>query len=174
MLTLLMVDDNQADIELLRDACTELAIGANIIGAENGLRALSVLEKIVTFSEPRPTGILLDLNMPQMDGRDVLSFIKGTPDLSSIPTIILTSSASPLDRKQCLDLGADAYFTKPNTLDELNQLIRNIEKIVRPGPLQQLFVALPSPGTSDMPTKALVQIGAWIGARIRSAISCSP
>jgi CheY-like chemotaxis protein len=133
MFNLLMVDDNPADIEMLHDAIKEAGIKVELMVAENGMRALAVLEKIINGSAPRPAVIILDLNMPQMDGRDLLAFIKGGPDIAMIPTIVLTSSSSPQDRKECLDLGAEAYFTKPNTIDDLDKLVRNIERVVTNG-----------------------------------------
>ncbi|MBA3697351.1 MAG: response regulator [Planctomycetes bacterium] len=132
---LLIVDDNPCDVELLRDAFTELAIGATFMVAADGVEAITLLKQVSLGTAERPAAILLDLNMPRVNGREVLSYIKATAAIAAIPTIILTSSSSPKDRAECLEKGADAYFTKASTLQELEALARQINGLVAKGPV---------------------------------------
>jgi CheY-like chemotaxis protein len=172
MLKLLVVDDNPADIDLLRDAFAELNIAVDLTTAADGLEALGVLEHVVNAASAAPAGILLDLNMPQMHGRDVLTFIKSTPRLAHIPTIVVTSSASPHDRRDCMKLGADAYFTKPGTLEGLNELIRGVEQVIKAGPSRSGVPPTPPFAPGQLMRSIL---GAWRAlSRIRSGVSCSP
>jgi CheY-like chemotaxis protein len=127
----LIVDDNPADVDLIREGFVDAAIAATVIVAENGSEALDLLALVARNEAPAPDAVLLDLNMPRINGRDVLAFIKGTPELAGIPTIILTSSSSPKDRSECLAAGADAFYTKPNTLDQLLVLVREIHGFIR-------------------------------------------
>lgn len=122
----LVVDDNPADVELVQDAFRDLGIRADVRVAGNGRTALDLLQHIAATRGPRPAGVLLDLNMPGVHGRDVLAFIKADPYLAVMPTFILTSSASPRDRDECLAMGADAYLIKPTRLAQLNALVRDV------------------------------------------------
>jgi CheY-like chemotaxis protein len=79
-------------------------------------------------------------------GREVLGFIKGDAALAAIPTVILTSSSSTRDRRECLALGADAYFTKASTLAELNDLARRIDALIVRGPGRNHFQSIPGIG----------------------------
>lgn len=139
---ILIVDDNPADVELLRDAFADLRIPADFLVASDGDEALDLLARIRAAEAKPPTAILLDLNMPRVTGREVLAHVKGDSELSRIPTIILTSSSSPKDQAECLAMGADAYFTKPSTLEELEELVHRVQGIVTKGPGTTLFAAL--------------------------------
>jgi chemotaxis family two-component system response regulator Rcp1 len=134
MPTLMIVDDNPSDVDLLREAFTEAGADASFLVARDGVEALALLAQVAATAVVRPSAILLDLNMPRVDGREVLSFIKGTPDLASITTIIFTSSSSPFDREDCLARGADAFVTKPSTLAQLDEFVRRINHLMTKGP----------------------------------------
>ena len=126
----MIVDDNPSDVDLVRDAFADLAIASEFLVAKDGVDAITLLQRVMANDGVRPSAILLDLNMPRVGGREVLSFIKSTAALRAIPTIILTSSASPKDRDDCLAGGAEAYFVKPRSLEQLNALVRQIHAMV--------------------------------------------
>jgi len=121
-LTILIVDDNPVDVYLIRwvlDA-HELPYELQII--DNGNDALDVFDHIAQ-QHPRPlTVILLDLNLPQRDGKDLLRHVKAIPMGSDIRVVIVTGSTNPADRVDTLALGADAFFVKPFHLTEFMQL----------------------------------------------------
>jgi two-component system, chemotaxis family, response regulator Rcp1 len=125
---ILLVEDNPGDVRLTREAFKRSNIPANINVAQNGEAALSYLRREGDFSKaPRPSLILLDLNMPRKDGRAVLAEIKKDPDLDCIPVIILTSSAAHEDVVRSYKLHASCYITKPSDVDDLNEVVRAIE-----------------------------------------------
>ncbi len=125
---ILLVEDNRADVVLLEKAFEEeQATECAIHVAVNGDEALSFLHRRDQFhNAPRPTIILLDLNLPGRDGREVLSEIKSDEQLRSIPVIILSSSRSDRDVRECYDLHANAYMTKAANFDELVEVVRQI------------------------------------------------
>ena len=128
-LTILIVDDNPVDVYLIRwvlDA-HELPYELQII--DNGNDALDVFDHIAQ-QHPRPlTVILLDLNLPQRDGKDLLRHVKAIPMGSDIRVVIVTGSTNPADRVDTLALGADAFFVKPFHLTEfmaLGEIIKDL------------------------------------------------
>ncbi len=125
---ILLVEDNRADVVLLTKAFEEeQATECSIHVAVNGDDALSFLYRRDQFhNAPRPTIILLDLNLPGRDGREVLSEIKSDAQLRTIPVIILSSSRSDKDACECYDLHANAYMTKATDFDELVAVVRQI------------------------------------------------
>ena len=125
---ILMVEDNPADIELAREALTDLSARKNITVAEDGEEGLSLLRREGRYEHaPQPDLILLDLNLPTIDGRDVLAEIKSDPNLRRIPVVILTSSQNEDDIIQTYDLHANAYVVKPLGLDEFIEVMRAME-----------------------------------------------
>jgi CheY-like chemotaxis protein len=120
---ILVVDDSRADVRLLREAVREQGIAAEVQAAENGEQALDQLRG----GAERPHVILLDLNLPRGDGREVLQAIKTDPDLLPIPVIVLSTSASPRDIADCYALHANAYLVKPLGLDEFGALVRAVD-----------------------------------------------
>ena len=93
----------------------------------NGVAAMAFLRREGSHSgAPRPHFILLDLNLPKMDGREVLACIKGDDDLKTIPTIILTTSADEMDILKCYQLQANCYLNKPAELDEFETIVKTI------------------------------------------------
>ena len=124
---ILVVEDNRADVVLLKKAFEEIRSGHCLHVATNGDEALAFLRQQEPFADaPRPAIVLLDLNLPGRDGREVLETIKATEALRRIPVIVLTSSRSEVDIRQCYDLHANAYMTKADTFDELVELVQTI------------------------------------------------
>lgn len=125
---ILLVEDNEADAFLMQEVFQEGEIRSNLHIARDGAEALDFLYRRGAFSSsPRPSLILLDLNMPKKDGRQVLQEVKTTPDLRSIPVIVLTTSESEEDIRKSYDSYANCYITKPMRLDEMYRIIKGIE-----------------------------------------------
>ena len=125
---ILLVDDNPGDIDLAKEAFAEGKIINNLTVAQDGVEAMAILRREDTFSTaPKPDIILLDLNLPKMDGRQVLEQIKADPLLRLIPVIILTTSGLEEDIFKSYSLHANCYITKPVDLDQFIGVVRSIE-----------------------------------------------
>jgi len=125
---ILIVDDDPVDVRLTMEALRESKVVANIESVHDGMEALAFLRREGEYSQAmRPDLILLDLNMPRKDGREVLSEIKADPELRRIPVVILTTSKADQDVIQTYDLGANAYVVKPVDLDQLTSIVQKIE-----------------------------------------------
>src|SRR5262245_39673129 len=120
----LVVDDNAADTALLQAAFKQLRLVHRLHVVADGLEALSFLHKEGKFAHaPRPAVILLDLNLPKLPGREVLSQVKQHERLRTIPVMIFSSSAAENDILDSYERGANGYVVKPFQLDELLRLI---------------------------------------------------
>ncbi|SKC43538.1 response regulator [Ohtaekwangia koreensis] len=119
-LLILIVDDDQDDIEILRDGVREVETNAQCIYAHNGEDALHLLHSIV---HGMPDVIFLDLNMPRMDGKKFLEAIKKDEKLSHIPVVIYTTSKLEKDKEETKALGAAHFISKPTTISELNKAL---------------------------------------------------
>ncbi len=125
---ILLVEDNPADARLTVEAFKEARVSNNLTIVEDGVEAISYLRQEGYYAgTPRPDIILLDLNLPRKDGREVLAEIKADPDLRCIPAIILTTSRDERDIIATYNLHANCYITKPVDLDEFMKAIRSIE-----------------------------------------------
>ena len=126
-LEVLLVEDSPGDVRLTRDAFTDTNDRVNLTVAVDGAEAMAFLRKEGAYVDaPDPDLILLDLNLPKIDGREVLAAIKADEILRSIPTIILTTSAAESDIVKSYELQANAYLRKPVQLDAFDNLIRSI------------------------------------------------
>ena len=119
-----VIDDNRRDIELFIIACDIGGIAADITGYASGLAALTALKAQALESRDLPAVIMLDLNMPGMNGFDVLTALKAHDALRAVPVVILTSSNSPRDRDQCQRMGAGGYLVKPSTINEFVTMLK--------------------------------------------------
>lgn len=136
---ILLVEDNPSDVYLTEVALQDAEIGSRLHVAEDGEQAMAFLRREAGFAAaPRPELILLDLNLPGKDGRQVLAEIKSDEDLRRIPVIVLTTSTAPSDISICYDLHANCYITKPVEFDEFERVVREIETF------WLTFVTLPS------------------------------
>jgi len=125
---ILLVEDNPADIRITQEAFKEAGVGNNLRIVKDGLEALVYLKQEAPHhNAPRPDLILLDLNMPRLDGREVLAEIKNDGALRKIPVIILTTSEADEDILNSYNLHANCYIPKPIDLDEFIEVIRSIE-----------------------------------------------
>lgn len=124
---ILLIEDNPADIELTRQCFLESRIANELHATSNGESALAFLRRQGNFaSAPRPDLILLDLNLPGFDGRQILAAIKSDPELRSIPVVILTTSDADSDVREAYHLHANSYLRKPVDLDEFFRLAESV------------------------------------------------
>ncbi len=118
----LLVEDSPADVYLIREALQSENLDFELQLIQDGESAARLLMALEKSSEPWPDVVLLDLNMPRCEGREVLQKIKQTPGGTSIPVIVITSSNSPADREDVFKLGASSYFRKPSDLNEFMKI----------------------------------------------------
>jgi two-component system, chemotaxis family, response regulator Rcp1 len=125
---ILLVEDSPADVDLTREALEDAKVRNNLHVVSDGVEALAFLRREGDYADsPRPDLILLDLNLPKKDGREVLGEIKADPVLRRIPVVILTTSEAEQDIVRSYDLHANCYVTKPVDLDQFITVVRSIE-----------------------------------------------
>jgi len=125
---LLLVEDSEADVRLTMEALREAKVKNRLWVVEDGVEAIEFLRRQGRFTDvPRPDLILLDLNLPRKDGREVLRDIKNDDSLKRIPVVILTTSKSEEDVVRAYDLHANCYITKPVDFNRFMEVVRTIE-----------------------------------------------
>lgn len=125
---ILLVDDNPGDVELARVAIEENKLDNRLFVVENGLEALRFLRKEGIYADkPLPDIIILDLNMPVMDGRAALKEIKSDPQFRIIPVVILTTSQAEEDVLRSYNLHANCFISKPLDFEQFMKVVRSIE-----------------------------------------------
>lgn len=125
---ILMVEDNPGDVRLTVEGLKEGKVKNNLYVVQDGVEALAYLRREGEYKDAvRPDLILLDLNLPKMDGREVLSEIKADEDLKHIPVVVLTSSKAEQDILKAYSLHANCYITKPVDLDQFISVVESIE-----------------------------------------------
>jgi CheY-like chemotaxis protein len=124
----LLVEDSAGDVRLTREAFKDAKVHINLHVASDGAEAMAFLGREGKYTGvPRPDLILLDLNLPRKDGREVLEEIKGNPDLKSIPVVILTTSAAEADILRSYKSHANCYITKPVDLAGFLTVVKSID-----------------------------------------------
>lgn len=127
-INILLVEDNPGDIELTLEAFSEAKLKNPIHVVNDGVEAMAFLRKEGKYSnESTPDLVLLDLNMPRKDGREVLTEIRNDPDLTIIPVIILTTSDNELDILRSYELHANCYIKKPVNFEKFVDVIKQVE-----------------------------------------------
>ena len=127
IVNVLLVEDSPGDVRLTREAFREANGSVQLHVASDGVEAMAFLRHEGEYRDsPRPDFILLDLNLPRMDGREVLAHVKADPSLRMIPTVILTTSDAGADVLKSYELNANAYLRKPVTLEAFETLVRSI------------------------------------------------
>jgi len=127
-LVVLLVEDSPGDVRLTREAFKDAKVHINLSVASDGAEAIAFLEHEGKYADaPRPDLILLDLNLPKKDGREVLAEIKESPTLMSIPVVVLTTSASEADILRSYRLHANCYITKPVGLEGFLDVVKSID-----------------------------------------------
>jgi two-component system, chemotaxis family, response regulator Rcp1 len=125
---ILLVEDNPGDVRLTREALKEAKVRNSLSVVGDGVDAMAFLRREGTHSAaPRPDIILLDLNLPKKDGRQVLAEIKASPELRRLPVVILTTSKAEEDILKTYDLHANCFITKPVDFDQFVKVVHSIE-----------------------------------------------
>jgi chemotaxis family two-component system response regulator Rcp1 len=125
---ILLVEDNPGDVQLAREALEDSKLHNRLHAVDDGEKAIAFLRHQDEYAEaPRPDLILLDLNLPRKDGREVLAEIKTDEDLKRIPVVILTTSNAEEDVLKSYNLHANCYITKPLNLDQFLHVVRSIQ-----------------------------------------------
>jgi CheY-like chemotaxis protein len=127
-ISILLVEDNPADIEITRRALEKGQVMNELIVARDGQEALDILFAAKNGEARCPGLILLDLNLPKVDGREVLEKIKTDPKLKRIPVVILTVSNQDKDVARCYDAGVNTYITKPIQFDDFLRAVATIDE----------------------------------------------
>ena len=124
----LLVEDNPGDVRLTLEVFKESKMHNNLSSVGDGVEALAFLRREGKYIQsPRPDLILLDLNLPKKDGREVLAEIKEDPDLRRIPVVVLTTSQAEQDVLRSYNLHANCYISKPIDLEQFITVVRSIE-----------------------------------------------
>ncbi|MFZ1060197.1 MAG: response regulator [Candidatus Rokuibacteriota bacterium] len=124
---ILLVEDNPADVRLMQEALREGKVRNNMSVVPDGVEAMAFLRREGTYGNaPRPNLILLDLNLPRKNGREVLAEVKADDDLKAIPVVVLTTSAASEDILTSYSLHANCYITKPVDLDQFLRVVRSV------------------------------------------------
>ncbi len=127
-IVILLVEDNLGDVRLTREAFKESRVDNRLVVVPDGVEAMVLLRREGAHSSaPRPDLILLDLNLPRMDGRQVLEEIKGDPLLKRIPVVVLTTSRAEEDILRTYDLHANCYIAKPVDFENFLSVVKSIE-----------------------------------------------
>ncbi len=128
VLDMLLIEDNLGDVELTREALKDCQAVSRLHVVPDGVEAMAFLRRERSYpNAPRPHLILLDLNLPRMDGYQVLKEVKSDSTLRQIPVIVLTTSASDEDVARAYDGHANCFLTKPAVLSEFERLVRLID-----------------------------------------------
>ena len=126
---ILLVEDNPGDVRLTKEALRDAKVLNEVFVAKDGVEAMKFLRRQNSFANvPLPDLILLDLNLPKKDGREVLAEIKQDPILKHIPVVVLTTSKAEEDIVKTYNLHANAYITKPVDLNRFVEIIRALEE----------------------------------------------
>ena len=129
LFTILLVEDNPADVRLTQEALKNGKVKHNLYVVTDGVEAMEFLHREGVYPDaPRPDIILLDLNMPRKDGREVLAEIRANPELTGIPVVILTTSQDEADILNTYDQFANGYIVKPVDLEQFFTIIKSLKQ----------------------------------------------
>lgn len=127
-LKLLVVEDCPSDVWLIKEALKQANLPVQITVVEDGVMALEHMRQVSEGKASRPDLILLDLNLPRKNGREVLGELKASPVHKQIPVLVMSSSNASQDIRECYRLNANCYITKPATLDDYFEVVKSIEE----------------------------------------------
>lgn len=119
---ILLVDDDQEDYQILKQVFSDLGADETLLYADSGIHAIEFLEHQYGLDETVPNMVVLDINMPIMDGPAVLRAMRKDPRFQHIPVVMYSTSINPSDEKQCVGLGAEYCISKPTRFDEIIQV----------------------------------------------------
>ena len=125
---ILLVEDSPSDTDLTLEALKDFKVRNHVSVVEDGVLAMQFLHRQGPYAQaPRPDLIMLDLNLPRKDGREVLAVIKADDDLKTIPVVVLTTSRADQDIQRAYQLNANCYITKPVDFNQFLEVVRSIE-----------------------------------------------
>jgi chemotaxis family two-component system response regulator Rcp1 len=128
VIEILMVEDSPGDVRLTRESFNDAKVKNNLSIASDGAEAIAFLRRQGKHAKaPRPDLILLDLNLPKKDGREILAEIKQDPGLKTIPVVVLTTSSAERDILQSYQLHANCYITKPVDLEGFSRVVQSVD-----------------------------------------------
>lgn len=127
-LRILLVEDSPSDVRLIREALKDTPVAVQLTVAEDGVQATEYLQQSEAGLVSRPDLVLLDLNLPRKNGREVLAEVKSSPGLKQIPVLVMTSSRSDDDVAAAYELNANCFITKPGDLEEYQTVVKAIEE----------------------------------------------
>ena len=127
-ITILLVEDDPGDVLMTREALAESKLLNTLHVLSDGREAIDYLQAAAAGTEPRPDLVLLDLNLPRVDGREVLQYIKSDAQLRRIPDELLTTSSAEEDIARSYDLHANAYVTKPVDFEQFMDVVRKVDE----------------------------------------------
>ena len=120
--SLLVVEDSPADVFLLKEALKEEGLSCPMEVADDGEKAMDILDNIDAGAKTAPSLLLVDLNVPRQNGSEILQRVRRSPLCGKTPVVMMSTSDTPAERKHAFDLGATEYFCKPSSLKEFMQL----------------------------------------------------
>lgn len=123
---ILLVEDNPADLDLTRDTLEEIGLDFDVRTASDGAEAVRYLDEVANDAAERPDLVLLDINLPKLDGRGVLTAMRARDSLRGVPVVVLSSSDATSDIVDSYALGANCYVTKPADLASFQAVVRSI------------------------------------------------
>jgi two-component system, chemotaxis family, response regulator Rcp1 len=125
---ILIAEDNPGDVLLMREVLRESRIPSEVNVTGDGVETMQYLRRAGAYAHtPRPSLVLLDLNMPRKDGREVLVEMKSDPSLRSIPVVVMTSSSAEEDVNRAYESHANCYVRKPSSFEQLREVVREIQ-----------------------------------------------
>lgn len=128
LMQILLVEDSLPDVELTLEALADAKVANAVTVARDGVEALAVLRREGAHGDsPRPDLVILDLNLPKMDGHEVLAEMRADPALRRIPVAVLTTSAAEADVVRTYDLGANCYLTKPVDVEQFVKVVHAVD-----------------------------------------------
>lgn len=134
---ILLAEDNPGDVRLFREALHSRSLDFELTVAEDGQKALGHV-KSASNGQMRLDLIVLDINLPRHKGDEVLRQVRAEPSLAKVPVIVLTSSSAPSDRAAAVRLGADLFIRKPSDLQELLEVAKMVEEVLKRGSLPRV------------------------------------
>ena len=133
-LSLLVVEDSPADVFLVKEAMKEEGLGCHLEVADDGEKAIRILDEVDAGSQSVPHLLLVDLNVPRQNGTQVLKRLRRSPRCANTPVVMMSTSDTPTERKLALDLGATDYFCKPSSLAEFMKLGKLLRRLLEKQP----------------------------------------
>jgi CheY-like chemotaxis protein len=129
-LSLLVVEDSPADVFLLKEAMKEEGLSCQVEVADDGEKAIQILNEVDAGSQAAPDLLLVDLNVPRQNGTQVLERVRKSPRFGKTPVVIMSTSDTAVERRRAFDLGATEYFCKPSSLTEFMRLGKLVRRLL--------------------------------------------